>query len=344
MSTRKKSSASGMKICGFCGKSFITTRTTRGQQLCSVACRSGSHRESRHKTRVSQVPILADAAYLRTLIHEQQLSTWKAAKTIGCCLDTLLSALAYHNIPILKNKQIVIPKNCIVCGEPFHSLQGALTCGHACGASLGHVKSGPRKHTTNENASANATTQWDRQRRAQYPLLYDEAWLHQKYMVEELSQPEIGALVGCSRMPVATMLRRFGFQRSGHTERTRLKCSGSNNWNWKGGVYNKHVLGWSEGRHIRMKMRKALIVKRGTRCEGCGKQLSGRAITVHHIVPFQYSRSHADSNVLIMCSQCHSRADHLFLHKAAEYYVSSGCPGWSEVAGTLKLPESTATG
>ena len=244
-------------------------------------------------------------------------------------------------------------RTCPVCNKQFELPPGwhRITCGRSCGVTLGHRRSGKRKKAkVDPKKLAVAVKQWHRARREnKYPKLAERAWLHDQYVVQELSQQEIAELVGCqTRSPVRTALLFHGIpirsSDTGRTERSRMKCSGQNNWNWKGGKYNGEVCGFSESSHIRIKLRRALIAARGLSCEWCGKQTrGGHQIHVHHVKTYRYSKLHTRGNIALLCTACHSAADKLVRRLALEYYASHGWPGLMDAVTTLKLSRSTNT-
>jgi len=65
-------------------------------------------------------------------------------------------------------------------------------------------------------------------------------------------------------------------------------------------------------------MRKAeTIRKRDKVCSHCGKtpEQNGRALDVHHKIPFRISHSNLDDNLIALCRMCHKKADHEYNSK-----------------------------
>jgi len=80
---------------------------------------------------------------------------------------------------------------------------------------------------------------------------------------------------------------------------------GAKNGRWRGGVALNYGAGW--------KATKERIRLRDGVCRHCGKTpaSNGRALDVHHIEPFRFSRDHSDDNLVALCRSCHMRApDH----------------------------------
>lgn len=61
---------------------------------------------------------------------------------------------------------------------------------------------------------------------------HDKEWLTQKYVVENLSAPEIGKLCGCASPTVRYWLAKFGIQIRSQADTIRGKYTGSNSPSW----------------------------------------------------------------------------------------------------------------
>lgn len=59
--------------------------------------------------------------------------------------------------------------------------------------------------------------------------------------------------------------------------------------------------------------RASLIRDRDKVCRHCGKtpKVNGRALDVHHIIPYRISKDNSPENLVALCRSCHKRADHL---------------------------------
>lgn len=183
-----------------------------------------------------------------------------------------------------------------------------------------------------------------RSRSSKWPLTGDKERLTKLYS-NGLSLDDIANEAGCSRMAVRSAFKYFGIETRSASERTEhfsKKFSGPNNWHWKGGIYNGKVMGITGGSHTRSKLRKKLIAERGHRCEWCGRT-RGR-IEVHHVIPFRFSQSHEDSNVLLLCVKtCHSKADEIFNELAGKLFSTAGSPGLKEALDAEKRLRSGTT-
>ena len=243
---------------------------------------------------------------------------------------------------------MLMPRNCIVCGKEFTNPdKRRLTCGRACGAVLGHERSGPRKYVKPAPGvlSKAITLSHARRRRASWPLLENKDWLQQKYVVEGLGQLEIAKLAGTPTKEIVRLaLIRYRIPLRDPKERSeamRLRFAGENNWNWKGGIYNGKVVGWAGSSHVRIKLRKQLLLKRGDLCEWCGE--TGCRLEIHHVIPYVFSKNHKLENVVVLCTKCHALADSKFRDLAGEYFTSAGCPGLKEAVTILKSEVRIAT-
>jgi 5-methylcytosine-specific restriction endonuclease McrA len=98
-------------------------------------------------------------------------------------------------------------------------------------------------------------------------------------------------------------------------ESTRRKMSestvGEQNPNWKGGYSRQYGPGWGPARER--------IRQRDEVCQHCGCDGSERQLHVHHIAPVRLFReadnvdladAHVDENLVLLCCECHGRADH----------------------------------
>lgn len=58
--------------------------------------------------------------------------------------------------------------------------------------------------------------------------------------------------------------------------------------------------------------RAALIRERDKVCRHCGKTVAqnGRALDVHHIIPYRLSKDNSPENLIALCRSCHRRAEH----------------------------------
>lgn len=104
--------------------------------------------------------------------------------------------------------------------------------------------------------------------------------------------------------------------KSAYMRENRDKFSGANSWNWKGSCLrkNKSYRGpdWTE---IAGKAR----ARDQHQCQGCGMSREqhaerwGKALEVHHIVPFyeftDHKKANRLSNLVTLCKSCHMAAD-----------------------------------
>jgi hypothetical protein len=178
-----------------------------------------------------------------------------------------------------------------------------------------------------------------RQRNPKLKLLDDHEWMAARYEDDGWAQQEIADAIGCTRTAVKHALQRLGIAlRTKKSSHIRAKMSGSNNYAWKGGVYNGKVVGFSGNSYQRHVLRKRLLAERGQQCEWCG---CGGRIEVHHPVPYRFC--HHNDDVILLCTRCHGKADMLFLEEAGKYFASAGCPGYASAVSTLRSGIAIAT-
>ena len=70
---------------------------------------------------------------------------------------------------------------------------------------------------------------------------------------------------------------------------------GSNHPRWHGGYSHDYGRGWDEQRR--------LVIERDKHCKNCGRENN---LDVHHIIPFQLSKSNKLDNLITLCKSCHS--------------------------------------
>jgi len=71
----------------------------------------------------------------------------------------------------------------------------------------------------------------------------------------------------------------------------------------------------NENRKISLKAKRDLAL--GTVCCNCGKEC-GYRIEYHHVIPLEYGGNDVISNIVPLCSDCHSMQTWGFVHKKAE--------------------------
>ena len=104
----------------------------------------------------------------------------------------------------------------------------------------------------------------------------------------------------------------LGVSRSEETrEMMSRSTAGKNNPNWNGGYSRRYGAGWAVARER--------VQRRDEICQFCGDDGTERSLEVHHIVPVRRFReverasiedAHRESNLVLLCSRCHARADH----------------------------------
>lgn len=99
------------------------------------------------------------------------------------------------------------------------------------------------------------------------------------------------------------------------SEETRKRMSesrtGADNPLWKGGHAKNYGPGWVRAR--------ADARGEDPKCDNCGSDGSDRSLDVHHIVPvrlfersekYEIQDAHTQGNLVVLCRQCHMRAEH----------------------------------
>jgi 5-methylcytosine-specific restriction endonuclease McrA len=94
-------------------------------------------------------------------------------------------------------------------------------------------------------------------------------------------------------------------------ERMSQSTAGESNPNWRGGYGRRYGPGWGPAREA--------VRKRDEVCRHCGEDGSTHQLHVHHIVPVRAFResvgaslsdAHDLSNLVLLCTPCHGKADH----------------------------------
>ena len=77
-------------------------------------------------------------------------------------------------------------------------------------------------------------------------------------------------------------------------------------WNWK-------ILGNDRRRTLTSGDKKYLLLQARGKCEYCGGEITSKGIKeeIHHIVPFASRGSDNYHNLIVLCPNCHSKAEHI---------------------------------
>lgn len=88
---------------------------------------------------------------------------------------------------------------------------------------------------------------------------------------------------------------------------TRLKISGENHYNWKGGrsLINRKRLKNAEWDTIK----KEVFKRDGRICQKCKKFCKWMDISCHHIKPWRISKNDNLDNLITLCRSCHAKED-----------------------------------
>jgi len=92
-----------------------------------------------------------------------------------------------------------------------------------------------------------------------------------------------------------------------------------NHPSWHGGYSSEYGRGWKEQRR--------LTIERDKHCKSCGKENN---LDVHHIIPYQLSKSNKLDNLLTLCKSCHSSIGNT-------YWKIENRPQYFETINSMRL-------
>ena len=116
---------------------------------------------------------------------------------------------------------------------------------------------------------------------------------------------------------VAKITGHRGAQPSAETlKRLSEAASGPNNANWRGGL-NRQTRARIDGQGWRGVRRKVLVRDKDT-CQLCYDH--GRS--VHHKVPWRFTKDNTDNNLVTLCTSCHSKIDSMFRRVIEKYFLA----------------------
>lgn len=98
-------------------------------------------------------------------------------------------------------------------------------------------------------------------------------------------------------------VRKFCSKPCAYKHRRVVSRPGPLNPRWRGG----RVLSYGEN----WKRIKKEVRARDEVCTKCGKtpEENGRALDVHHVIPYRFTADHSLANLVALCRSCHMRAD-----------------------------------
>lgn len=134
---------------------------------------------------------------------------------------------------------------------------------------------------------------------------FDEEWR------ERIAEANRGrSLSKETRERISTALE--GREKSFETrKRMSESTAGEANPNWRGGYNRRYGAKWGPAGDA--------VVERDEVCQHCGEDGTDSRLQVHHIVPVRafrdaevvpLAKAHALSNLVLLCCQCHGKADH----------------------------------
>ena len=162
------------------------------------------------------------------------------------------------------------------------------------------------------------------------PKLRDAEWLFNQYWIKKRSMRYISRELGCAESRVYVFMDKLGISRRSissslegkkrsaqHSinlsEAAKGRWRGSNNPNWKGGLYRKTLEPRFKGDYS--SWRKQIDAKYDYKCAHCGKQLGGRCnccdqkiLSYHHHI--KSVATHPElvtdlENGILLCYSCH---------------------------------------
>lgn len=80
--------------------------------------------------------------------------------------------------------------------------------------------------------------------------------------------------------------------------------------NWRGGISSEITKRCST--ELWKSLRTKILNRDNWTCKICGvrkKDLSGNALTVHHIIPYRISKNHNEKNLITLCRKCHLKEE-----------------------------------
>ena len=73
------------------------------------------------------------------------------------------------------------------------------------------------------------------------------------------------------------------------------------------------LFGFKRNRSLTSGEKKRLLLLARGKCEYCGCEITSRGVKeeIHHIVPFSSGGSDKEHNLIVLCPNCHSKAEHI---------------------------------
>ena len=134
-------------------------------------------------------------------------------------------------------------------------------------------------------------------------------------------EAHVSGMLGKKHKPETILKMKLAAKGRVISVKQRLKISGKNNWNWKGGITPKNKLLRRSKEFI--EWRKQVFERDNYTCQECGKR--GSELHPDHIKPFAYfpELRFDVNNGRTLCKPCHIKTDS-WGHKSTKNY-GSGC-------------------
>jgi hypothetical protein len=148
----------------------------------------------------------------------------------------------------------------------------------------------------------------------------DKATLEKLYVEENRSIREIMALTGFANIRYQLIknnipLRGYSDHKIGRPspiqpetwKRIAERQSGSNNWNWRGGVVPESAKYYQSKEWKDLSL--ACKTRDGFTCQSCHKELEARRLRAHHIVARRHHGADVLANLVTLCNSCHLKVE-----------------------------------
>ena len=203
---------------------------------------------------------------------------------------------------------------CACCGTEFYRYKSQIVsqdsyCSRSCAAKVAYKNRAktPTQSLTHSNKNRQSLSVLAKKEafKKRFPEIFDESFIRHKYVELGYSVPEMAKEVGCSETAIKSRLKEFGIPIKSIAEikgssRYLNKCSGSGNHRWMGGS-----MGDYRGKDWHKMRTEARIRDRHT-CQMCGSKSS---LSVHHIVPYRFTKDNSLDNLITLCVSCHATQD-----------------------------------
>jgi hypothetical protein len=103
----------------------------------------------------------------------------------------------------------------------------------------------------------------------------------------------------------------------------KIKCSGKNHYNWKGGIKKRKLNFYDSYYQTKWQELRTQIYERDNyTCQICGIHCNGKnrkngksRIQCHHIIPYRISQDNSLENLITLCASCHMEEERKYYSK-----------------------------